>query len=95
MKSFFLNKGNIGLNINLVEKNGLLQNNQEIANELNTFLKRTVSNLETNHNPYITNQVLDDILYQVEKCINKYQFHPSILLIQIKLSFKSFFDSIL
>ena len=39
MKRFFSNKGNLGPNIKLVEKSELIQNDQEIANELNTFLK--------------------------------------------------------
>ena len=57
MKLFFSNKGNLGPNIKLVKKNELIQNDQEIANKLNTFFKDTVSNLEINENPYIINQV--------------------------------------
>ena len=57
MKPFFSNKGNIGPNIKLIEKNLLIQNDQEIANELSTFSKDTVSNLKINENPYIINQV--------------------------------------
>ena len=70
MKPFFSNKGNIGPNIKLIEKNLLIQNDQEIANELSTFSKDTVSNLKINENPYIINQVWDDILDPVEKYIN-------------------------
>ena len=43
VKPFFSNKGDLGPNIKLVEKNELIQNDQEIANELNTFFKDTVS----------------------------------------------------
>ena len=39
-----------------------MQNDQEIANELNTFFKDTVSNLKMNKNPFIINQVSDNIL---------------------------------
>ena len=102
MKSFFSNKGSLGPNIKLVEKNELPQNDREIANELNTFFKNTVSNLEINENPYIINQVSDDVLDSVEKFINKYQFHPGILLelllcitCKIGLTFKICFYSIL
>ena len=77
VKPFFSHKGNLGLNIKLVEKSELIQNDREIANELNTFFKDTVSNLETNENPYVINQVSDDILDPVEKYINKYQFYPT------------------
>ena len=59
MKPFFSNKGNFGPNIKLVEKNELLQNDQETADELNTFLKKTVSNLEINENSHIINQISD------------------------------------
>ena len=58
MKLFFSNKGDLGPNIKLVEKNELIQNDQEIANELNTFFKDTVKNLNINENPYITNQMI-------------------------------------
>ena len=78
MKPFFSNKGDLGRSIKLAEKNELIQNDQEIANELNIFFKDTISNLEIHENPYIINQVADDILDPGEKCINKYKFHPSI-----------------
>ena len=91
MKRFFLNKGNHGPNIKLVEKNELIQNDQKMANELNTFFKDTVSNLEMNENPNIINQVSDDILGPVEKCINKNKFHPSILLIKNRIKIQNLF----
>ena len=66
-----------------MEKNELQQNDQEIADELNTFFwKDTVSNLKINENPFIIKQVSGDILDPAEKCINKCQVHPSILLIK-------------
>ena len=71
MKPFFSNKGNFGPDIKLVERNELIQNDQEMAIELNTFFKDAVSTLKINENPYIINQVSDDILDSVEKCINK------------------------
>ena len=89
MKAFFWNKGDLGPNIKLVEKNELIQNDQEIANELNTFFKDTVSNLNINENPYIINQVSDDSLDPVEKCINQYKFYPSILLIKNRIKIQN------
>ena len=96
LKPFFSNKGNLGPNIKLVKKNELLQNDQEIANELNTSFKDTDSNLEINENPYTINQVSDDILDLVQKCVNKYTFHRSILLIKnwIKIQNLFSFDAI-
>ena len=69
------------------------QNDQEIPDELNTFFKNSVLNLEINENLYITNQVSDDILDPVENCIDKYQFHPSFYLLRIGLTFKICFHS--
>ena len=70
----------------------MIQNNQEIANELNTFIKYTVSNLKINENPHIINQVLDDSLDPVEKCINKYKFHLGILLIKNQIKIQNLFS---
>ena len=44
--TFFSNKGNLGQNIKLVQENKLPQNDKEIANEVNSFFKRTIPNLE-------------------------------------------------
>ena len=52
LKPFLSNKGDLGPNIKLVEKNKLRQKDQETANELNTLFKYTVSNLNINKNPY-------------------------------------------
>ena len=92
MKPYFAKKGDLGPNIKLVEKNELIQNDQEIANELNTSFKDTVKNLNINENPYITNQVSDDSLDPVEKCINKYKFHPSMLLIKNRIKIQNLFS---
>ena len=45
-----------------------------------------------NENPYIINQVSDDVLDPVEKCINKYKFHPSILLIKNRIKIQNLFS---
>ena len=70
----------------------MTQNDQEITNELNNFFKDTVSNLKINENPYIINQVADDILDPTEKCINKYKFHRSILLIKNRIKIQNLFS---
>ena len=92
VKPFFSEKGDLGPNIKLVDKNEFIQNDQEIANELNTFFKDAVSNLNINKNPYIVNQVSDDSLDPVEKCINKYKFYPSILLIKNRIKVQNLFS---
>ena len=46
MKLFFSTKENLGQNITLVEENELPQNDKEIADEVNSFFKSTILNLE-------------------------------------------------
>ena len=75
VKPFFSNKGDRGSNIQLVKDNELLQDDQKIADELNTFFKNAGSNLNINEN---TGNLSDP----VDKDICKYKFHPSILLIK-------------
>ena len=82
IKPFFSNKGNYGSQIKLVEKDEVLQGNDLIAKELNKFFKNAVSTLNIKENRFITNRSSDNITDPVDKAIDKYKFHPSILLIQ-------------
>ena len=82
---FFSNKGDRGSNIQLVKDNELLQDDQKIADELNTFFKNAVSNLNINENTYIINHNSGNLSDPVDKTFCKYKFYPSILLIKIKL----------
>ena len=53
VKPFFCNKGNYGINIKLVDKEEVLQNDNKIAENLNEFFKNTFSTLvitETSYN---------------------------------------------
>ena len=51
-----------------------------------------MSDLEINANPYIINQVSDDFLGPAEKCLNKYQFHASMLLIESRIKIRNLFS---
>ena len=84
VKPFFSNKGDRGSNIQLVKDNELLQDDQKIADELNTFFKNAVSNLNINENTYIINHDSRNLSDPVDKAICKYKFHPSILLTKSK-----------
>ena len=79
IKPFFSNKGNYGSQIKLVEK---LRDDDQIAKELNKFFKNVVSALNIKENRFITNRSSDGITDPVDKAIDKYKFHPSILLMQ-------------
>ena len=82
IKPFFSSKGNYGSQIKLVEKDEVLQDDDLIAKELNKCFKNAVSTLNIKENRFITNRSSDGITDPVDKAIDKYKFHPSILLIQ-------------
>ena len=56
-----------------------------VSEELNNFLKNATKSLQINENPCIMDEQ-SDIIDPIIKRINKYQHHPSILLINSKLS---------
>ena len=53
-----------------------------IAKELNKFFKNAVSTLDIKENRFITNRSSDGFTDPVDKAIDKYKFHASVLLIQ-------------
>ena len=65
---------------------------KKIADELNTFLKNAVSNLNINENTYIINHNSSNFSDPVDKAICKYKFHPSILLFKSKLENQKLFS---
>ena len=73
-------------------KKRVATNDQEIANELSTIFKNTAWSLVIIEIPYIINQVSGDILDLAEKCINKYQLNPSILLIKNRFNIQNLFS---
>ena len=85
VKPFFSNGGSHRGNIKLVEGDKLLQDDSEVAEELNNFFKEAVSTLDVNENSYIINPDPINISDPIDKAISKYKFHPSILLINDKI----------
>ena len=81
IEPFFSNNGSHRGNIKLAEGDKLLQDDSEVAEELNNFFKEAVSTLDVNENSYLIN--LPQTL--LKKAISKYQFHPSTLLINDKI----------
>ena len=49
---------------------------------MNNFLKNAVLTLDIKENFYITSHNVSYITDQIEEAIEKYKFHPSILLMQ-------------
>ena len=81
IKPFFSKKGNYGLQIKLFEKDEVLQDDDLIAKELNELFKNVLSTSNINESSFTTNRTSDDITDPIDKAIDKYKFHPSILLI--------------
>ena len=84
-------KSNLGSKIKLVEGDKILDDDQEVAEELNSFFENTVSSLDIIENT----DILDDASNfsdPVDKAIFKYKFHPSILAIKNKTPNKIVFS---
>ena len=60
----------------------ILQDEDLIAKELTKLFKNAVSTLNITEHSFITTSTSDDITDRVDKAIDKYKFHPNILLIQ-------------
>ena len=56
-----LDKGNYGSQIELVEKNEVLQDDDLISKKLNEFFKNDVFTLNIKENSFITNRISDNI----------------------------------
>ena len=84
VKPFFSNQGSHWGNVKLVEGDKLLQDDSEVAEELNNFFKQAISSLDINESSYIINPDSINISDPFEIAISKYKFHPSILLIYDK-----------
>ena len=85
IKPFFSNKGSSGSNIKLVEKDEILQDDQKIAEELNTFFKNAVSILDINEKSSVINQNFLNFDDPVDGAMEMYKYHPSIILINQKI----------
>ena len=86
-----MDKGNLRSQIKLTENDKLIQNDDKIAETVNTFLKNALSSLDINENSYIVNNESNTVLDPVERAIKKYEIHPSILLVKNKIGNEKFF----
>ena len=90
VKLFFSNKGSFGNKIKLVENDELLQDDKNIAEEMNNFFKNAVLTLDIKENSYTTNHNIPYITDPIEKAIETFKFHPNYLLIKEKKNANSF-----
>ena len=85
IKPFFRNKSTFGRNIKLIEKEKILKEDTEIAEELNLFFSNAVKSLNIAENTYITSRVSENMKDPVTRAIEKFKTHPSVLIIKDKI----------
>ena len=68
-----------------MEKDEKLQHDKKIAEKLNSIFKNTVSTLEINENSSIINQNFQNFDDSVDRAIEMYKYHLSIILINQKI----------
>ena len=82
IQPFFSEKRKTVNKITLVNENeDILSNDKVVADEINSFFKNATKNLGITENTYIVDNS-NDITDPVNKTIDKFKNHPSILLIQ-------------
>ena len=82
IQPFFSEKRKTVNKITLVNENeDILSNDKVVADEINSFFKNATKNLGITENTYIVDNS-NDITDPVNKAIDKFKNHPSILLIQ-------------
>ena len=82
IKPFFTNKRTFGRNIKLIEKEEILKDETEIAEELNLFFSNAVKSLNIAENTCITNRVPERSCF---RAIEKFKTHPSVPIINDKI----------
>ena len=68
-----------------MEEDEVLQDDKKIGEELNTFLKNVVSELDINENSSIISQNFQNVDDPVDKAIEMYKHYPTIILINKKV----------
>ena len=83
MKPPFSSKGSYNANLKLDDKDEIIQNDEKLAETLNSFFENAVSSLKLNENSFAINNELQNIQDPIEKIIVKYHFHPICLIFQL------------
>ena len=69
MKPLFFSKGSYNANIKLTDKDEIIQNDENVAETLNSFFENSVSSLKLNENSFIVNNEHKNIQDPIEKII--------------------------
>ena len=90
VKPLFSNKASYNANIKLIDKDEIIQNDEEVGETLNSFFENAIFNLKLNENSFVFNKKHTNIQDPIEKIIVKYQFYLSILMIKIRIKNNNF-----
>ena len=69
MKPLFSSKASYKANIKLTDKDKIIQNDDNVAETLNSFFENSVSSLKLNENSFIVNNEHKNIQDPIEKII--------------------------
>ena len=69
MKPLFSSKASYNANIKLTDKDKIIQNDENVAETLNSFFENSVSSLKLNENSFIVNNEHKNIQDPIEKII--------------------------
>ena len=84
VKPFMTDKGVSTRNITLVNNNKVVCTDREIANTMNNFFSNAVKSLNLQSDPYLLKET--SINDPIDKIIDKYQTHPSVIRIKEKVN---------
>ena len=85
MKPLFSSKRSYNANMKLTDEDEIIQNDEKVAEALNSFFENAASSLKLNENSIVINNEHKNIQNPIEKTVVKYQFHPSVLNIKNKI----------
>ena len=91
IKSSFSDKGNQGQRITLVSNNEIISNDKELSETFMDFFSKAVDNLEIKENKYLLNLNFES-KGEIEDIISKFKYHPSILIINDKVTINERFE---
>ena len=91
MKPLFSDKGGIRDKIVLIEDNEIISESIEVAEKFNAYFSGTADSLGITENRLLLNPVMENET-DVDKCIKKFELHPSIISIKKNVQIDIRFD---
>ena len=91
MKPLFSDKGGIRDKIVLIEDDEIISDGTEVAEKFNAYFSGTANSLGITENKLLLNPVMEND-GDVEQCIKKFKYHPSIISINRNVQIDAKFD---